>query len=51
MADPRVSAIIIVYNGAEFLRDAIDSIIDQTLRDWELIVVDDGSTDAERLDR
>src|SRR5262245_11138655 len=45
MADPRVSAIIIVYNGAEFLRNAIDSIIGQTLQDWELIVVDDGSTD------
>ncbi|MGY8662683.1 glycosyltransferase family A protein [Bradyrhizobium sp. UFLA05-109] len=45
MVDPTVSAIIIVYNGAEFLRDAIDSIVVQTLRDWELIVVDDGSTD------
>jgi glycosyltransferase involved in cell wall biosynthesis len=45
MADPRVSAIIIVYNGAAFLREAIGSIIDQTLVDWELIVVDDGSTD------
>jgi len=46
MADPMVSAIIIVFNGAEFLRDAIDSIVGQTLGDWELIVVDDGSTDA-----
>jgi glycosyltransferase involved in cell wall biosynthesis len=46
MTDPIVSAIIIVYNGAEFLRDAIESIIGQTLTDWELIVVDDGSTDA-----
>lgn len=45
MADPTVSAIIIVYNGAEFLRDAIESIVGQTLRAWELIVVDDGSTD------
>jgi glycosyltransferase involved in cell wall biosynthesis len=45
MADPRVSAIIIVYNGAKFLRHAIDSIIGQTMPDWELIVVDDGSTD------
>lgn len=45
MADPTVSAIIIVYNGAQFLRDAIESILGQTLRDWELIVVDDGSTD------
>ncbi|MBR0797138.1 glycosyltransferase family 2 protein [Bradyrhizobium jicamae] len=45
MADRRVSAIVIVYNGAEFLRDAIASIVGQTLTDWELIVVDDGSTD------
>lgn len=46
MADPTVSAIIIVYNGAEFLREAIVSIIGQTMPDWELIIVDDGSTDA-----
>jgi glycosyltransferase involved in cell wall biosynthesis len=46
MADPIVSAIIIVYNGAEFLSDAIDSIIGQTTQGWELIIVDDGSTDS-----
>jgi hypothetical protein len=34
-----------VYNGARFLQEAIDSIVDQTFEDWELIVVDDCSTD------
>jgi glycosyltransferase involved in cell wall biosynthesis len=45
---PRVSAIIIVYNGAEFLAEAIDSVRAQSLSDWELLVVDDGSTDSSR---
>ena len=44
-ARPRVSAIIIVLNGEQFIEEAIDSVLDQTCPDWELIVVDDGSTD------
>ena len=35
-----------VYNGERFLRTALDSILGQTFRDWELIVVDDASTDS-----
>jgi len=42
---PLVSAIIIVLNGAEFIEEAIASIVGQTWRSWELIVVDDGSSD------
>lgn len=43
---PRVSVLMTVYNGAPFLRDSIGSVLNQTFQDWELIAVDDGSTDA-----
>lgn len=42
---PQVSVIIPTYNRLDFLRMAVDSVFKQTLRDWELIVVDDASTD------
>lgn len=43
---PRISAIIPVYNGRKYLREAVDSVIAQTLPPIELIIVDDGSTDG-----
>jgi glycosyltransferase involved in cell wall biosynthesis len=43
---PLISVILPVYNGAAYLRDAIDSILAQTFRKFELIVIDDGSTDS-----
>jgi hypothetical protein len=46
LSQPRVSVVLPVYNGAADVRRAIDSILSQTFRDLELIVIDDGSTDA-----
>lgn len=46
MASPRFSVIIAVYNGANTIARAIESVLSQTCAPLELIVVDDGSTDA-----
>lgn len=43
---PLFSIIMPVYNAAETLRDSVGSILAQTCPDWELLLVDDGSTDA-----
>jgi len=45
MSSPILSIIVPVYNAAPFLRDCIDSILNQTYTDFELILVNDGSTD------
>ncbi len=46
MQEPLVSVIIPVYNGANYMREAIDSILNQTYASIELIVVNDGSKDS-----
>lgn len=43
---PKVSVIIPVYNVEEYLRQCLDSVINQTLKEIEIICVDDGSTDS-----
>ena len=43
---PKVSVIIPVYNVEKYLRECLNSVINQTLKDIEIILVDDGSTDS-----
>jgi len=47
-SSPRVSVVIPTYNMAVFLAEAIESILRQSFQDFEVIVVDDGSTDNTR---
>ncbi|NVM22264.1 MAG: glycosyltransferase [Desulfobacterales bacterium] len=46
MSNPGVSVVMSVYDGERYLREAINSILNQTLADFEFIIVDDGSTDG-----
>lgn len=43
---PKVSVILPVYNASQYLRAAIESVLGQTVTDFELLVIDDGSTDG-----
>jgi glycosyltransferase involved in cell wall biosynthesis len=44
--NPLVTAIIIFLNAERFLQEAIDSVFSQTYESWELLLIDDGSTDG-----
>jgi glycosyltransferase involved in cell wall biosynthesis len=43
---PKVAVVVATYNTEKFIRETIDSVLAQTLRDIEVIIVDDGSTDG-----
>ena len=45
---PKISIIIPVYNCEKYLHRCLDSILVQTFRDWECILIDDGSTQPVR---
>jgi len=50
-ASPLVSVIIPAYEVAEFIAEALDSVMAQTFTDYEIIVINDGSPDTEALER
>ncbi len=48
MGSPKISVVMSVYNAAQYLREAIDSILTQTLPAFEFIIINDGSKDSSR---
>jgi glycosyltransferase involved in cell wall biosynthesis len=46
LSKPEISVILPVHNGQQYLKEAIESILNQTFPDFELIVINDGSTDS-----
>ena len=48
MTGPLISIILLTYDREEYLRQAVDSVLAQTYDRWELLIVDDGSTDGTR---
>ncbi|MDP8230785.1 MAG: glycosyltransferase [Candidatus Gorgyraea atricola] len=45
---PKITILMAVYNGEVYLRQCIDSVLSQTCKDFEFLIVDDGSTDSTR---
>lgn len=46
MTAPAISVILPVYNGVKWVADAVTSVLEQDFGDWELIIIDDGSSDG-----
>ena len=42
---PKISIVVPVYNVEQYLKEALDSLVNQTMKDLEFVCVDDGSTD------
>jgi len=45
---PRVTVLMSTYNGEKYLRESIESVLNQTFSDFEFLIIDDGSTDKSR---
>jgi glycosyltransferase involved in cell wall biosynthesis len=45
---PRVSILMPVFNGMPYVREAVDSVLQQTFADWQCVIINDGSTDGTR---
>ena len=43
---PRVCVVLPVYNCVKYLRKALDSVLNQSFKDFEIVIVDDGSNDG-----
>src|SRR4051812_2021202 len=48
MATPAITVLMPVYNAARYLTEAVTSILAQTFKDFEFVIVDDGSTDRSK---
>ena len=46
MMRPKLSVIMPVYNAEKFIIKSITSVIEQTIKSWELIIINDASTDS-----
>ena len=42
---PEITVLMPVRNGEKYIKNAIDSVLNQTLTDFEFLIIDDGSTD------
>lgn len=42
---PRISVVVPIYNGEQYLKRCVDSVLEQTYKDIEVLLVNDGSTD------
>lgn len=46
VTNPKITVLMSVYNGEKYLGEAIDSILNQTFKNFEFLIIDDGSTDS-----